>query len=337
MNPKQNTSIIYGDAPFIEDMGVLTTLCLLHDEVFLFGSKSLGEHFEDYWASKKRETEDDFPSVVEQTFQILHPEGVVSFFSPSDVPIRFPGTDEIELDGIEGIETIDEEGKKCVVIKTNLKELNNFSRIILRGFKKGNRTLSDMIRDLSIFTAAISSKTPIVCEAAHVALTPSDSHVSETSTFLAHRALQRLALPELRAYHAEDILEARLKLKDELFEFKAAILELVWLLYRHTESPRNLSTLSKECDILIDTKIASAMLLLQKAISEHKNKKIRRILRATGGAVLEIGKSLLAPSFSSILMGGSGALMKFSDGLKTQPPNIQVASFIYKIREKKFK
>lgn len=48
MNRDQNALVIYGDAPFIEDMGVLTTLCLLHDEVLLFGSKSLGEHLEDY-------------------------------------------------------------------------------------------------------------------------------------------------------------------------------------------------------------------------------------------------------------------------------------------------
>lgn len=250
--------------------------------------------------------------------------------------MRFPGTDAIELSGIEGVETIDKDGKPCVVLKINDKELNDFSKMVLRGTKKGHRTVSDLIRDLSLLGAAARSCTPIVCEAAHIALTPSNTYVSEVATFLAHKTLRRLALPKLRAYHAEDILEARLKLKDELQEFKAAILELVWLLHHRTELSGNLSSLSRECDILIDTKITSAVLLLEKAISMHENKKIQRILRATGGAILEIGKSLLTPSLAAALMGGSGALLQLSDGMKDQPPNIQIASFIYKVREKKF-
>ncbi len=261
---------------------------------------------------------------------------MVSFLSPSDVSVRFPGTDAIELSGIEGVETIDKDGKPCVVLKINDKELNDFSKMVLRGTKKGHRTVSDLIRDLSLLGAAARSCTPIVCEAAHIALTPSNTYVSEVATFLAHKTLRRLALPKLRAYHAEDILEARLKLKDELQEFKAAILELVWLLHHRTELSGNLSSLSRECDILIDTKITSAVLLLEKAISMHENKKIQRILRATGGAILEIGKSLLTPSLAAALMGGSGALLQLSDGMKDQPPNIQIASFIYKVREKKF-
>ena len=50
----------------------------------------------------------------------------------------------------------------------------------------------------------------------------------------------RRALPDLRAYRAEDILEARLKLKGELAGFKAGIRDLVWLLYERNDLSGNL-------------------------------------------------------------------------------------------------
>jgi hypothetical protein len=84
-------SVIYGDTPFIEDMGVLTTLCLLHDEVLLFRSKSLGEHLNEYWEKSDANGADKEPTVVEQAFQVLLPEGVISFLSPSDASARFQG------------------------------------------------------------------------------------------------------------------------------------------------------------------------------------------------------------------------------------------------------
>ncbi len=336
MKKDQNSPVIYGDSPFIEDMGVLTTLCLLHDEVILFGTKSLDAALKDYRAKAEQASNSTSLSLVEQIFLVLQPEGVVSFLSPADAAIRFAGMNEIEIPGIEGFERVDKDGKKFVVPKVSSKELNDLSRMVLKGVKKGERTVSDLIRDISLIGAAAVSRVPIVCEAVPISLTPSSRYVSEVAMFLAHKTLQRLVLPELCAYHTEDILEARLKLKGELQVFKAAILELVWLLHQRTELSNNFTHLSGECDILIDTKITSAVLLLEKAISDHKNKRIRRILRTTGGALLELGKSLLAPTLAGVLMGGSGALLKLSEGLESQEPSIQIASFIYKVRQKLF-
>jgi hypothetical protein len=336
MNSLKQSSVIYGDSPFIEDMGVLTTLCLLHDEVLLFGSKSLDEHLNDYWEGSNATVEGTAATAVEQAFQVLLPERAVSFLSPSDVEARFPGSDAIELPGINGFQTTEVHGKTSLVANVDVKNLSPVSRLVLAGLKKGPRTASSLIRDASLISAAVQSELPIVCEKAHFALSPTATRVSEAANFLAHRTFQKLAIPELRAYHAEEILEARLKLKGELVEFKAGILELVWLLHQRNDLSGNLKEFGRDCDVLIETKITAAISSLEQAIAKHESRAIRRILKATGGALMELGKSLIAPSIIGTLVGGSGALMKLSESMETQLPSIQIASFVYKVRERKF-
>ena len=336
MSNLKKSSVIYGDSPFIEDMGVLTTLCLLHDEVLLFGSKPLDEHLNDYWERSNASGDGITATAVELAFQVLLPEKAISFLSPSDVDARFPGSNATELAGIDGFETMEVQGKTSVVAKVDENNLSFASRLILAGFTNGPRTVSSLIRDASLISAAIQSELPIVCEKAHFSLAPTATRVSEVANFLAHRTFQKLALPELRAYHAEDILEARLKLKGELTEFKAGILELVWLLHQRNDLSGDLKGIGRDCDVLIETKIAAAVSSLEQAITKHESRAIRRILRATGGVLMELGKSLISPSITSALVGGSGALMKLSESMETQAPSIQIASFVYKARERKF-
>jgi len=223
-----------------------------------------------------------------------------------------------------------------VVVKGDVKKFNNITRLIIGGFKKEKRTVSDVIRSGSLVSAAVQTGIPIVCSQAHITLKPTTTRVSEVATFLSHKTLQKLVLPELRAYQTEDILEARLKLKAELQEFRAGILELVWLLHQQHDISGDLRGLGADCEILIETKIAGAVLSLEQAIASHKNKKIRRMLKVAGGALLELGKSIVAPSLPGLLMGGSGGLLKVAESMDTQLPKIQIASFLYKIREKDF-
>lgn len=336
MSRPEQSSVIYGDSPFIEDMGVLTTLCLLHDEVLLFGSKALDEHLDDYWKKSDTNGGGPTPTVVEQAFQVLLPEKAISFISPSDAVARFPGSGDTELPGIEAFEEKIVEGKPCIVVKADVKKLNYVSRLVLGGFSKQSRTVSSVIRDASLVSAAITSKLPIVCENAHITLSPTATRVSEVANFLAHRTFHKLALPELRAYHVDDILEARSKLKSELAEFKVGVLELVWLLHQHNDLRGDLRGLGRDCDVLIETKISAAVLSLEQAIAKHESKAIRRMLKATGTALMELGKSLITPSIAGALAGGSSALLKLSESMEAQGPNIQIASFVYKAREKKF-
>ncbi|WP_284075931.1 hypothetical protein [Herbaspirillum aquaticum] len=335
MRSPECSRVIYGDAPFIEDMGLLTVLCLLNDEVILCGSVELEDQLNKYWEIHPAECNDG-NSIISQTLTTLLPEGVVSFLSPADSSIRFPGSENIELGGIEGLETVDVDGKEAVYLKINEKELTDITRILLRGLGGRKRTVSSLIRDASVLSVAVRGQIPIVCKQSKISVSTSEKRVSAVSSFLAQRAFERLALPELQAYHVDDILEARLKLSGELRDFRSGIRELVWLLHERIDISGDLKGLAKECDLLIDTKIWAAVSNLENAIAKHENKRIRRILKTTGNTLLEVGKTFLAPSLAGQLLGGGSALMKAAEGLDVSPPTVQIASFIYKAREKKF-
>jgi hypothetical protein len=332
MDIMSQSKIIYGSSPFIEDMGLLTTLCLLHDEVILFGTNSLGDQFEKYWANNN---DDEAAKVIEQTFQVLAPEGIVTFLSPEEAMEKFP-TSDVNLDGIEGVTEVKSGEKTSLSLNIEKEKLSPLSKLILQGINPGQRTVSSLLRDVTLFSAAYTSKLPIVSTSAHISINRSESNVPTVANYLAHKALERLALPQLKAYHAEDILEARVKLRTEFIEFKAAILELVWLLHQKIDLDKNLETLPKECSILIDTKIASALLLFESAISTHKSNSIRRIFRSSGNVILELGKSLVSPDISTALLGGSAAMLKATESMNGSQPSNHIASYVYRLREKAY-
>lgn len=336
MRLERKTRVIYGDAPFIDDMGVLTTLCLLNDEVLLFGSKTLAEHLDEHWEKRDAAHDPSARSVAEEMLEVLLPEGVVSFYSPSDASEAFPGIDELDLPGIKGFKHITVNGKPQILLDSDPSKFNDFTRLLVGGIGEGHRTASRLIRDATILSASVQASLPIVCKKAQISAASSRSRVSEVSAFLAQRTFQRLALPELQAYHPDDILEARVKLKDELLEFREGILELVWLLHQKTDLGGNLQGLGHQCDVLIDTKISASVSQLERAISAHESKIIRRILKVTGGALLELGKSLLSPSVAESLLGVGNAALKVYEGLENTPPTVQIASFVYKVRNKRF-
>lgn len=329
------SKIIYGSSPFIEDMGVLTTLCLLHDEVFLFGTCSLEEQLEKYWEVNKAQCKSKSDSVIEQIFQVLEPEKLVTFLSPQDAMDRFP-TSNVKIDGIRGIKETENNGTKSVSLDIDEDKLSPLSKMILNGTTSGQRTVSGFVRDLNIFSTAYTSNMPIISTEKHFTMHKSDTNVSAVANYIAHKTLEKLALPQLKAYHAEDILEARVKLKSEFIEFKAAILDLVWLLHQKIDLDENLNKLPKECSILIDTKIKSSMMLLESAISTHKSSTIRRLFQSSGNVILELGKSLVSPSISSALLGGSTAMLKATEAMGMQQPSNHIASYIYKVREKAY-
>ncbi|MCL4518419.1 MAG: hypothetical protein M1587_04405 [Thaumarchaeota archaeon] len=190
---------------------------------------------------------------------------------------------------------------------------------LLEPFDEDYYTMENLFRQLEV------PKTEVI-----------DNTVDCVTQFLTHKIIEKLALPELRAYHVEDILEARLKLKTELLEFKAGILDLVWLLGQRVDLNGDLSGLEKECNILIETKIKAALMSLEAKINSHEDKRIRRMLRGIANVMLEIGKAFIAPDLSGALLSGSSAAIKAAEALDVQRPEVQVASFIYKIREKKF-
>lgn len=334
MREDGRSRVIYGDAPFIEDMGLLTTICLLHDEVLLFGSGTLNEEMLRYWSRPNAPPAEE-GTVADKMLETLLPEGVISFYSPDEVQAEFVGSGDLELPGIIAIEETVLDGKPSISLRTNDDRLNQLSLLTLQGAAGEAMTVSSLLRHVSMLSAAWSSSLPVVGKNTQFVLRPSTSRVSEVATFLAHRTLQRLALPELVTYDPDDILEARRTLQSELLEYRDGMRELVWLLHQKIDIEREMGDVVRHCDVLIDSKIAPAVSQLERAIKLHQSRKLRRILKITGGAALELGKSMLTGGLAGSLMGGSNALLKTAEGLETRTPTMQIASFVYRVRRTK--
>lgn len=328
--------VIYGDSPFIEDMGILTSLCLLHDEVILIGNKSLDEDLGSYWDGLGERAKDAAPTVVEQAVQSLLPEAVVSYYSSSDAK-KLWGDDSfgkqelgISPGGFDDVE-------KKVIYYVDPSRQDDFTKLLVGGISGGARTVNSMLRDLTILSASVGSRIPVLYRGGCVIPTPTPTFVSEAANHLASVAVRALVLPELEAYNAEDILEARLKLAADLQAFRAGILDLVWLLYERSGLIDDILKFQRDCEVLVSTKLVAALSSLEAAIQSHQNKGIRRILKTTGGVFMELGKASLGGGLPGFLLGASGAVLKVSEHMEGTSPTVPIASYLYKIREKNFR
>jgi hypothetical protein len=145
------------------------------------------------------------------------------------------------------------------------------------------------------------------------------------SEVLATTAISRLALPQVRPLHVDDLLEARTALIDELLEFRAAILNLTWLLHQQVKDEDDLAKIRREADVLVDTRIKAAVLSLENRMRQHKNKRIRRMLFGTGKVLVDA----CTLSLSSL---GKGLLTLAGEIDKTKPPEDQVATYLYRLK-----
>lgn len=328
--------VIYGDSPFIDDMGVLTSLCLLHDEVILIGNGSLDEELGSYWNGLGERIKDAAPTVVEQAVQFLLPESVVSYYSFFDAKVLW-SDDEIRKRGLGICPGGFDEGEKKLILYADPARQDSVTKILTGRISDGPPTISALLRDLTVLSASVGSRIPVLCKGGCIIPTASRTFVSEAADHLASVAVRALVLPELEAYNAEDILEARLKLSVDLQAFRAGILDLVWLLYERSGLIDDLSKFQRDCEVLVSTKLVAALSSLEAAIQSHQNKWIRRILKTTGGVFMELGKASLGGGLPGLLLGASGAALKISEHMEASSPTVPIASYLYKIREKNFR
>lgn len=327
--------VIYGDSPFIEDMGMLTSLCLLHDEVMLIGNNSLDEELESYWEGLGERAKNSSPTVVEQAIQILLPESVVSYYSASDAKELWDDDFGKMNTGISFGE-FDDSAQNIPMYLDPLQQ-TDLTDLLLNGISGGSRTVNAMLRDVNILSVSFGSRIPILSKGGCIVPVRSKTFVSEAANHLANVAVRALVLPELEAYRAEDILEARLKLAADLQAFRAGILDLVWVLYERSGLIDDLAKFHRDCEVLVSTKLVAALSSLEAAIQSHQNKGIRRILKTTGGVFMELGKASLGGGFPGFLLGVSGAALKVSEHMEASSPTVPIASYLYKIREKNFR
>lgn len=159
--------------------------------------------------------------------------------------------------------------------------------------------------------------------------------VDNLSEVLAQSAICQLALPDVKAVHVEDLLEARRELKDELLEFRAGILKLTWLLHQQVQNKSDLEQIRQEAGTLVNTIIKGALLSLENRMKQHKKKTIRRMLYGTGRVLVEATK-LFLPSGAAekMISGGKGLLQLATEIDDTKLPEEQVATYLYKLRGK---
>ena len=163
-------------------------------------------------------------------------------------------------------------------------------------------------------------------------ISPSAQSLADT---LAASAICQLALPDVRAVHAEDIIEARTVLRDELLEFRAGILDLTWLLHQQVTDEDDLTEIRHEADMLVNTKVKASLLSLENRMRQHEKKRIRRLLFGAGRVLVDAAKLFLPGGISEKFIAGGKTLLQVAteiDGNK--PPTDQVATYLYKLRRR---
>jgi hypothetical protein len=333
--------IIYSDSTANCNFELLTMLSLLYDEIVFFSSNNLDEIVEDLNKKKNKREIDNIKGENKLKFyesiKILVPEKVVSLIYPENSKNIFPLADEVEIDiGIP--EVLEKENKKQLLLKPSKEKVNYFTELLFQFLKyqKGVK-VSTLIRDLNLLSVAYTYNIPIITDKSFYNANSSSNNVSLISEILMHQTLNKLALPRFNAYSADDILLARIKLKDELQNFKAAILDLVWILHQKVDISSDINLVIREINILIDTKIKSALISLEAKIKNHEASRINRIIKGSANVILELGKAIISPLPANKIMGVGGSLIKAAESFNSTFPENQLASFVYKVRERKFK
>lgn len=157
----------------------------------------------------------------------------------------------------------------------------------------------------------------------------------ELSGILAQCAICQLALPDVKAIHVEDLLEARTELRDELLEFRAGILKLTWLLHQQVQNKNDLEQIRQEANTLTDTIIKGSLLSLENRMRQHKKKTIRRMLFGTGRVLVEATKLFLPSGTAEKMISGGKSFLQLATEIDgTKLPEDQVATYLYKLKGK---
>ncbi len=189
------------------------------------------------------------------------------------------------------------------------------------------------INDISHIIFCLQRKFPLYTSNNTTTRSTAMETIERLSTTLATTAISQLALPQVRPAHVDDLLEARTALKDELLEFRAGILNLTWLLHQQVKGTNDLSEIRQEADMLVNTKIRAAVLLLEHRMQQHENKRIRRMLFGTGRVLVDAAKMFLPGGWQEKLVAGGKALLQTATEIDSaKPPEDQIATYLYKLK-----
>ncbi|TKJ34659.1 MAG: hypothetical protein CEE38_17465 [Planctomycetes bacterium B3_Pla] len=184
--------------------------------------------------------------------------------------------------------------------------------------------------------ASIAYDYPLVTDETYLQ-DPNNSTASTEilSEMLSQSAICQLALPDVKAIHIEDLLDARTELKDELLEFRAGILKLTWLLHQQVQNRNDLKQIRHEAATLANTVIKGSLLSLENRMRQHKKKRIRRMLFGTGRVLVEATKLFLPSGAAEKMISGGKSILQLANEIDSAKlPEDQVVTYLYRLKGK---
>lgn len=323
MNKKKMNcnSVIYEPDFIILNNELLTSLCVYFDELILISNRSI----DDELYRIKENKDSGYMVKKEYVNTVLKPlvqEGVITLYDSNEICEICPNSLEIDLGDME-IKQVED------AVHLDIKSLNDnrISRAMVEMLLKENCKVGDLVRLISVYSLSMEYNIPIIKNT----IQKGRYGAQELSDLLAMKVLCKLAMPQITTTNCEDIIKIRKELKDELIEFRAGILDLTYLLYQSLKAtPNDKQNISQEIDMLVDTKINSAVLSLEHKLSDSKRSRVPNII-LNGGKFLMSG-ALLALGIEnqeSTLSNGASFLQSVLDmkSLKNEPQD-KIASYI---------
>ena len=326
--------IIYSPSLIIKDPKILTTLCLLYDEVMLFNNDSIEEEVQilDELFQTGQVTNEliEKSKFISGPLETLSKESILRVYTPNLVKEVYPESRKLEVD-LKIKDNYAECGRiEMFMAKPNV---NNFTQIILSNIALlPGVTVDELVRLLNIYSVAEAYDIPIINDGIHLQSKNYQRLLSDAVTLM---SMCKFVLPGLTCDNPDTILEARYALKDELIEFRSGVLELTYLLHQRVNRNCTYEDLKFECSMLVNTKIKSSIMSLENKIKCHRNKKIKNLIITTAKLILSGGNLISCRNdIKDVLDGGNSFLDTLANAGGLEKPEHKIASFIIGINQK---
>jgi hypothetical protein len=324
LSSQNKSTVIYFPDSIIHDPGTLTSLCLFHDQIILFFPDDPVETItllKKRYDSKKpllRKKLMAYRYFLSGPLKVLEPEGILTVVTPKSFKNMFPlaGNFEVASRMLQDIART-----------TFGKEYSNkWTSIVLR----------ELLRTVMALGTAKRYKLPLVTDKhslPHNTFQYSGQEVALLSDILARSAITTLALPNLRTTDPEDILRAKDVLKNELIQFRIGVLDLTYLLRQNVNNRSDLIEITKEAEVIVNTKIKASLLDLENRISQSNDSRVKRLLFASSKIAFDIVKLFLPGGVPEKIIAGAKSLFQLATTIdeKTKPES-QIAGFIYGLK-----
>ena len=335
----RNSKIIYASDHKIKDAKLLTTLSILYDEIILLHTRPLKEELEilsEKNSSNILTTDDsEFLYFYNVYLNDLSSEHLIRFMSHAESVEVFDKAKKLEV-GDVSFDNHDGGGIKIKFDNGITPVTKDILQYLLS--RQERTTVGDFMRILTSFSIAETYKIPVISDSFNLKhnhkLDSSKEKIDIVSQYLAILAIGELVFPEFYASNGQDILKAKQKLSNELIEFRAAILDLTYLVSQKTYNKNDVIDYRRECSELVNTKIKSALTLLERRIGEFNRNRILNLTMLGTKIILNLANFFTAGlNVSDAFSSGVGSIDALDQLNKLESPTNSVATFLVQMKQ----